>query len=77
MAAESRKVIIAALIGNLMVAITKFVAAAMTSSTAMFSVAIHSVVDTGNQVMMLYGLKRSSLPADKRFPFGHGKEIYF
>lgn len=52
MAAESRKVIIAALIGNLMVAITKFVAAAFTGSSAMFSKAIHSVVDTGNQVMM-------------------------
>ena len=77
MAAESRKVIIAALIGNLMVAITKFVAAALTGSSAMFSEAIHSIVDTGNQVMMLYGLKRASLPADERFPFGHGKEIYF
>lgn len=77
MAADSRKVIIAALIGNLMVAITKFVAAAFTGSSAMFSKAIHSVVDTGNQVMMLYGLKRASLPADKRFPFGHVKEIYF
>jgi cation diffusion facilitator family transporter len=77
MAAESRKVIIAALIGNLMIAITKFVAAAYTGSSAMFSEAIHSVVDTGNQVMMLYGLKRASLPADKHFPFGHGKEIYF
>lgn len=58
MAAESRKVIIAALIGNLMVAITKFFAAAFTGSSAMFSEAIHSVVDTGNQGMMLYGLKR-------------------
>lgn len=77
MAADSRKVIIAALIGNLMVAITKFVAAAFTGSSAMFSKAIHSVVDTGKQVMMLYGLKRASLPADKRFPFGHVKEIYF
>jgi len=77
MASESRNVILAALIGNLMVAITKFVAASMTGSSAMFSEAIHSVVDTGNQVMMLYGLKRASLPADKHFPFGHGKEIYF
>jgi len=77
MAAESKKVIIAALIGNLMVAATKFVATALTGSSAMFSEAIHSVVDTGNQALMLYGLKRAKLPADRRFPFGHGKEIYF
>jgi len=77
MASESRKVIIAALIGNLMVAVTKFVATALTGSSAMFSEAIHSVVDTGNQALMLYGLKRAKLPADKQFPFGHGKEIYF
>ena len=66
MAAESRKVIIAALIGNLMIAITKFVAAAYTGSSAMFSEAIHSVVDTGNQVMMLYGLKRVFIEAEAR-----------
>jgi cation diffusion facilitator family transporter len=77
MAAESRTVIIAALIGNLMVAVTKFIATALTGSSAMFSEAIHSVVDTGNQGLMLYGLKRAKLPADKQFPFGHGKEIYF
>lgn len=77
MAAESRRVIIAALIGNLMVAVTKFVATALTGSSAMFSEAIHSVVDTGNQGLMLYGLKRAKLPANKQFPFGHGKEIYF
>ena len=77
MASESRKVIIAALIGNLMVAVTKFVATALTGSSAMFSEAIHSVVDTGNQALMLYGLKRAKLRADKQFPFGHGKEIYF
>jgi len=77
MAAESKKVIIAALLGNMMVAVTKFVATALTGSSAMFSEAIHSVVDTGNQALMLYGLKRAELPADKRFPFGHGKEIYF
>ena len=77
MASESKKVIIAALIGNTMVATTKFIASAITGSSAMFSEAIHSVVDTGNQVLMLYGMKRGSLPADSRFPFGHGKEVYF
>ncbi|NNF51144.1 MAG: cation transporter [Gammaproteobacteria bacterium] len=77
MAAGSKKVIFAALIGNGLIAITKFIAASITGSSAMLSEGIHSVVDTGNQVLLLYGLKRAKKPADKRFPFGHGKEIYF
>ena len=67
----------AALVGNLLVSITKFIAAYFTHSSAMFSEGIHSIVDTGNQVLLLYGLKRAKLPADEEFPFGHGKEIYF
>lgn len=75
---SSRKlVIVAALLGNTLIAITKFIAAYITSSSAMLSEGIHSLVDTGNQVLLLYGIKRSQLPADDRFPFGHGKEIYF
>jgi cation diffusion facilitator family transporter len=75
---SSRKLVIyAALLGNTLIAITKFVAAYFTSSSAMFSEGIHSLVDTGNQVLLLYGLKRSQLPASEQFPFGHGKEIYF
>ncbi len=77
MAAGSKKVIFAALIGNGLIAITKFIAASITGSSAMLSEGIHSVVDTGNQVLLLYGLKRARQPPDKRFPFGHGKEIYF
>jgi cation diffusion facilitator family transporter len=70
-------VIYAALIGNTLISITKFIAAAITGSSAMLSEGIHSIVDTGNQVLLLYGLKRAKIPADEKFPFGHGKEIYF
>jgi cation diffusion facilitator family transporter len=77
MAASSRKVIIAALVGNSLIALTKMIAAALTGSSAMFSEGIHSMVDTGNQVLLLYGLKQAKKPADDMFPFGHGKEIYF
>ena len=71
------RVIYAALIGNSLIAITKFVAATVTGSAAMLSEGIHSLVDTGNQVLLLYGLRRAKEPADEQFPFGHGKEIYF
>ncbi len=77
MAAGSKKVIWAALIGNGLIAITKFIAASITGSSAMLSEGVHSLVDTGNQVLLLYGLKRATKPADEKFPFGHGKEIYF
>jgi len=77
MAAESKTVIFAALIGNSVIAVTKFAAAAVTGSSAMFAEGIHSVVDTGNQGLMLLGLARAKRPPDNRFPFGHGKEVYF
>ena len=77
MAGSSKKAIYAALVGNSLIAVTKFAAASYTGSAAMMSEGIHSLVDTGNQVLLLYGIRRSSRPASPEFPFGHGKEIYF
>ncbi len=76
-ASSSKKVIIAALIGNGLIAITKFVAASLTGSSAMLSEGIHSLVDTGNQFLLLHGMKQAKKPPDENFPYGHGKEIYF
>ncbi|MDF3810664.1 MULTISPECIES: cation diffusion facilitator family transporter [Rhodopseudomonas] len=75
--ASSKKVIYAALVGNLLIAITKLFAAAWTGSSAMLSEGVHSLVDTGNELLLLYGLHRAAKPADAEHPLGYGRELYF
>jgi cation diffusion facilitator family transporter len=66
-----------ALLANLAIAVIKFIAAAVTGSSAMISEGIHSLIDTGNAVLLLYGIKQSKKLPDKEHPFGFGKELYF
>jgi len=73
----ARKVIYAAIVANLGIAVAKFVVAAITGSAAMLAEGIHSAVDTGNEFLLLIGERNSAKPADKRHPFGYGKALYF
>jgi len=73
----STRVVIAALLANLGIALTKGIAAALTGSAAMLAETIHSVADSGNQALLLLGAHRSRRPADARHPFGYGMERYF
>jgi cation diffusion facilitator family transporter len=74
---SSTFVVYAALTGNLLIAITKFAAAGWTGSSAILSEAVHSLVDTSNQVLILYGIHRAKQPPDEQHPFGYGRELYF
>jgi cation diffusion facilitator family transporter len=77
MAHGSKKAVYAALVGNLAIAITKFIAAVVGNSSAMLAEAYHSLSDVGNQILLLIGIKRSKRQPDKRHPFGYGKVQFF
>jgi len=74
---NNKKSIYSALAANLLIALTKFIAGSFTNSSSMISEGIHSTVDTANQLLILYGLRRSKKAPDKSHPFGYGKELYF
>ena len=77
MGASSEKVVLTALVGNFTIAVAKFIASVHTGSSAMLSEGIHSLVDSANQGLLLFGLKRSQQKSDEDHPLGYGKELYF
>ncbi len=75
--AESKVAIYGAIGANVAIAVTKFIVAGITGSSAMLSEGIHSAVDTFNGVLLLVGIRLSKRPPSAEHPFGHGKELYF
>src|SRR5712671_1425641 len=74
---SSRRVLYVAIAANIAIALSKYVAAAVTSSPAMLAEAFHSTADSCNEFLLLFGVRRSERPPDELHPFGHGKELYF
>ena len=77
MSAHDNRTLLIAFAANLGIAVSKFAAAAFTGSSAMLTEGVHSVVDSSNQLLLIWGRRQARKPADDRHPFGYGRELYF